>query len=126
MKDLGKEFEIVKKGEDKYEVKFDSYIFFVSDPYYARLAIFALLNCGQELLEHGYIQKVIDWTYDDYDLWDPERIFDEKSYVIFTSQVPDAIIKLKARIIFAPLSKVKDSKFKVYIEGFVECYNPPV
>ena len=126
MKDLGKEFKVVKKEEDKYEVTFDSYIFFVSDPYFARLAIFGLLNCGQELLESGYVEKIIDFTYDDYDTWDPERLFDEERYVIYTRQIPDAIIKLEMKIIFAPLSKVKNCKFKVYIKGVVECYNPPV
>jgi hypothetical protein len=126
IRDLGVEFKITEKGQDRYEVNFDHYIFFVPHPYSARLAIFALLNCGQELLESGYIEKVIDWTYDDYDLWDPQRAFDEERYVIYTSQVPDAIIKLEMKIVFAPLSKVENCKFKVYIKGFVECYNPPV
>jgi hypothetical protein len=126
IRDLGVEFKITEKGQDRYEVKFDHYIFFVSSPYSARLAIFGLLNCGQELLESGYVEKMINWSYDDYDLWDPERIFDEKSYVIFTSKVQDAIIKLEMKIIFAPLSRVENSKFKVYIKGFVECYIPPV
>jgi hypothetical protein len=124
VRDLGVNFSVVQKEQDKYQVCFDHYVFFVPSPYSARLAILGLLTCGQELLESGYIEKMISLTYEDYDLYDPERAFDEVRYVIYTSLVPDAIIKLEMKIIFAPLNK--DSKFKVYIRGFVECYLPPV
>jgi hypothetical protein len=126
IKSLGKEFKVEKKGEDKYEVKFGPYIFFVPFPYFERMAIFALLNCEQELLSEGYVEKIVDFSYEDYDLWDPQRLFDDEvHYTIYTSEAQDAIIQLKVKILYAPFSK-RESKFRVRIKGWVDCYIPPV
>jgi hypothetical protein len=132
--DWGKGFKVnVKKHkEDKYEVNFGPYKFYVSHPYHARMAIYALLKSEQELMNQGYVEKMIDWKDEDWAIWDPYRVFDVGRFTVYRDDsildnavdvvVEDAIIDLEVRKIYVPYSK--ENKFKVYVKGFVRCYVP--
>jgi hypothetical protein len=111
----------LKHYNDKYDVEFGPYIIRVNNPYYARMAIYALLMCEKKLLANGYVEMTIDWDEKDWKIWDYYRIFDFEKFKIFRNgdpkaEIGDALIDLEVRRIFAPLA---DNKLKVYIKAFM-------
>jgi hypothetical protein len=111
--------EVVIKERGKwYIVEWGPYVLQVSHPYGARMAIFALVNVQNELMEKGFVEKVIEWEEKNWEEWDPYRVFEKGEFSVFHKDGFN--IDLEVRMIYS----FADRKFKVYIRAFLGVYVP--
>lgn len=103
-----------------FDVIFNNYVIRCENLNY-EMAIYALLLIEKRLLAHGYVEAIFDWSEKDWQLWDQFRIFTYGEYKIlregnYEIKEGDAIINLKIRRIYAPLS---ENDMKVYIKAIM-------
>ena len=109
---------VVKESGRKYNVEYGPYVVRVSHPYGARMAIFGLVNVENDLMEKGFVEKVVDWEETYWSVWDPYRVFEKGEFAVFHKDGFN--IDIEMRLIYS----MKEGKFKVYIKAFLGVYVP--
>jgi len=112
----------VRKMNGYFDVIFRDYIIRINDvPYYARMAVYSLLMIEKKLLANGYVEDVIPWDEKEWTVWDPHRIFIMGEFKIFRKgnykiREGDALIDLKVKRLYAPLS---ENQLKIFVKAFM-------